>query len=81
MDNDVSAGSTNSTSILGHLALGLTLLAGARFADSSGLAEVGGWVAAVSGLASWYGATAALAHWPTTLPRRRAAGRGVAATG
>ncbi|MFF3750133.1 acetate uptake transporter [Streptomyces sp. NPDC002018] len=27
MDNDVSAGSTTSTSVLGHLALGLTLLA------------------------------------------------------
>ncbi|MFE3599185.1 acetate uptake transporter [Streptomyces sp. NPDC059096] len=65
----------------GLFCLALLLLAVARFADRPGLAEVGGWVAAVAGLASWYGATAALAHWPTTLPRRRAAGRGAAATG
>ncbi|MGW0823680.1 GPR1/FUN34/YaaH family transporter [Streptomyces sp. NPDC002845] len=58
----------------------LLLLAIAQFGDSEGLAKVGGWFAAASGLVGWYAATAALAHWPTALPRR-AAGRGVTATG
>ncbi|WP_317443511.1 GPR1/FUN34/YaaH family transporter [Streptomyces collinus] len=64
----------------GLLFLAMLLLAVAVFADSSSLAKAGGWVAAVSGAAAWYAATAALAHWPTALPRR-AAGRGVTATG
>jgi uncharacterized protein len=64
----------------GLFAASLVLLAVARFADSGGLSKVGGWFAVLAGAASWYGATAALAHWPTTLPRR-AAGRGVTATG
>ncbi|MFD5031979.1 acetate uptake transporter [Streptomyces sp. NPDC058220] len=59
----------------------LLLLAVGQFADSAGIAKTGGWIAALAGLASWYGATAALAKWPTALPRRRAAGRGVTATG
>jgi len=58
----------------------LVLLAIARFADNDGLAKAGGWFAVASGAVAWYAATAALAHWPTTLPRR-AAGRGVTATG
>ncbi|OAH12190.1 GPR1/FUN34/YaaH family transporter [Streptomyces jeddahensis] len=58
----------------------LLLLAIAAFAGNDALAKAGGWFAVVAGAASWYGATAALAHWPTSLPRR-AAGRGVTATG
>ncbi|MGW3203253.1 hypothetical protein [Streptomyces sp. NPDC001135] len=64
----------------GSLFLAMLVLAVAQFADSSALTKVGGWVAAVSGAVAWYAATAALAHWPTALPRR-AAGRGVTATG
>jgi succinate-acetate transporter protein len=64
----------------GLLFLAMLVLAVAAFADSSSLAKVGGWVAAVSGAVAWYAATAAVAHWPTALPRR-AAGRGVTATG
>ncbi|GAA3371808.1 hypothetical protein GCM10020367_24050 [Streptomyces sannanensis] len=64
----------------GLLFVSLLLLGIAAFADSSGLAKVGGWVAAVAGAAAWYGATASLAKWPTALPGR-AAGRGVTATG
>jgi succinate-acetate transporter protein len=59
----------------------LVLLAVATFADSSALAEVGGWFAVAAGAVAWYAATAALAHWPTVLPRRAAPGRGVTATG
>jgi succinate-acetate transporter protein len=58
----------------------LVLLAVARFAGTDGLAKVGGWFAVAAGAVAWYAATAALAHWPTVLPRR-AAGRGVTATG
>jgi succinate-acetate transporter protein len=65
----------------GLLCVALLLLGVAQFADSDGLADAGGWFAAVAGLVSWYGATAALAKWPTGMPRRRAAGRGVTATG
>ncbi|MEV6051217.1 GPR1/FUN34/YaaH family transporter [Streptomyces sp. NPDC052107] len=64
----------------GLLFLAMLVLAVAAFADSSSLAKVGGWVAAVSGAVAWYAATAALAHWPTALPGR-AAGRGVTAAG
>ncbi|WP_327428924.1 GPR1/FUN34/YaaH family transporter [Streptomyces sp. NBC_01236] len=64
----------------GLLFVSLLLLAIGQFGDSSGLAKVAGWFAAVGGLLAWYGATAAMAHWPTTLPGR-AAGRGVTATG
>ncbi|MPY60976.1 GPR1/FUN34/YaaH family transporter [Streptomyces spongiae] len=58
----------------------LVLLAVADFAGNGGLAKVGGWFAVAAGAVAWYAATAALAHWPTVLPRR-AAGRGVTATG
>ncbi|MBD0420666.1 GPR1/FUN34/YaaH family transporter [Streptomyces sp. NPDC052309] len=64
----------------GLLSVSLLLLAIARFADGEALAEAGGWFAVAAGAVAWYAATAALAHWPTALPRR-AAGRGVTATG
>ncbi|MEU6067170.1 GPR1/FUN34/YaaH family transporter [Streptomyces sp. NPDC047082] len=64
----------------GLLFLSMLVLAVSRFADSSALAKVGGWVGVAAGAVAWYAATAALAHWPTALPRR-AAGRGVTATG
>ncbi|MFE2362707.1 GPR1/FUN34/YaaH family transporter [Streptomyces virginiae] len=53
-----------SQGVYALLTLSLVLLAIASFMDSGGLAKAGGWVAAVSGLLAWYGATAALAHWP-----------------
>jgi len=62
------------------LFVAMLLLAIGQFGESDGLAKVGGWFAAAGGLVAWYAATAALAHWPTVLPRR-AAGRGVTATG
>lgn len=70
---------------LGQAAYGLffvslLLMAIAGFADNDGLTKVGGWFAVAAGAVAWYAATAALAHWPTALPRR-AAGRGVTATG
>ncbi|MER6343186.1 GPR1/FUN34/YaaH family transporter [Streptomyces sp. NPDC001595] len=58
----------------------LLLLAVSAFAESGGPAEVGGWFAVAAGAVAWYAATAALAHWPTAFSRR-AAGRGVTATG
>jgi succinate-acetate transporter protein len=58
----------------------LVLLAIAQFAANGSLTKVGGWFAVAAGAVAWYAATAALAHWPTVLPRR-AAGRGVTATG
>ncbi|MBD0844579.1 GPR1/FUN34/YaaH family transporter [Streptomyces sp. TRM68416] len=58
----------------------LLLLSIAMFAGNDGLAKVGGWFAVAAGAVAWYAATAALAHWPTSVPRR-AAGRGVTATG
>jgi len=65
----------------GLFTVSLVLLAVARLADSGGLAKVGGWFAVAAGALAWYAATAALAHWPTALPRRAAPGRGVTATG
>ena len=65
----------------GLLFVGLLLLAIARFADGNDvLTKAGGWFAVAAGAVAWYAATAALAHWPTAIPRR-AAGRGVTATG
>ncbi|WP_329338880.1 GPR1/FUN34/YaaH family transporter [Streptomyces sp. NBC_00663] len=64
----------------GLLFVSLVLMAIAAFADNDGLAKVGGWFAVAAGAVAWYAATAALAHWPTSL-RGRAAGRGVTATG
>ncbi|MEU7422802.1 hypothetical protein [Streptomyces sp. NPDC040750] len=64
----------------GLLFLAMLVLAVAQFAGSSALTKAGGWVAVAAGAVAWYAAAAALAHWPTVLPRR-AAGRGVTATG
>lgn len=64
----------------GLFLVALVLMAVARFADSGSLTQVGGWFAVAAGAAAWYAATAAMAHWPTALPRR-AADRGVTATG
>jgi succinate-acetate transporter protein len=64
----------------GLLFVALVVLAIGQFADSGVLGKAAGWVAAVAGAVAWYGATASLAHWPTAMPRR-AAGRGVTATG
>ena len=58
----------------------LVLMAVARFAGNDSLTKAGGWFAVAAGAVAWYAATAAMAHWPTALPRR-AAGRGVTATG
>ncbi|MFF4039067.1 GPR1/FUN34/YaaH family transporter [Streptomyces sp. NPDC001816] len=76
----LAGGDTLGQVMHGLLFLAMLVLAVAAFADSSSLAKVGGWVAAVSGAVAWYAATAALAHWPTALPGR-AAGRGVTAAG
>ncbi|WP_405921430.1 acetate uptake transporter [Streptomyces sp. NBC_00122] len=67
-----------SQGVYALLTLSLLLLAIGTFAGSGGLAKAGGWVAAVAGLLAWYGATAALAHWPMALGR---AGRGAVAAG
>ncbi|MER6123167.1 GPR1/FUN34/YaaH family transporter [Streptomyces sp. NPDC001795] len=64
----------------GLLFVSMLLLAIARFAGNDGLGKVGGWFAVAAGAVAWYAATAVLAKWPTTLPRR-AAGRGVTAAG
>ncbi|MFJ8590822.1 GPR1/FUN34/YaaH family transporter [Streptomyces sp. NPDC093598] len=66
--------------VYGLFFVSLVLLAIAAFAENDGLAQAGGWFAVAAGAVAWYAATAALAHWPTALPRR-AAGRGVTATG
>ncbi|MFI5685796.1 GPR1/FUN34/YaaH family transporter [Streptomyces sp. NPDC051636] len=76
----LGGGDTLGQAVYGLLFLAMLVLAVAAFADSSALAKAGGWVAVVSGALAWYAATALLAHWPTALPRR-AAGRGVTATG
>ncbi|MFE5481870.1 GPR1/FUN34/YaaH family transporter [Streptomyces sp. NPDC056527] len=65
--------------VYGLLFVALLLLGIGALADNGGLGKAGGWVAAVAGLAAWYGATAAVANWPTSL--KSAAGRGVTATG
>ncbi|MBT2402594.1 MULTISPECIES: GPR1/FUN34/YaaH family transporter [unclassified Streptomyces] len=54
--------------------LSLLLLAIGVLADNGGLAKAAGWVAAVSGLLAWYGATAALAHWPMTVGKTSGSG-------
>ncbi|MGW6782577.1 GPR1/FUN34/YaaH family transporter [Streptomyces sp. NPDC054987] len=68
-----------SQGVYGLLTLSLVLLAIASFVDGVVLAKAGGWVAAVAGLLAWYGATAALAHWPMALGRARRSGGAVAA--
>ncbi|WP_329471006.1 GPR1/FUN34/YaaH family transporter [Streptomyces sp. NBC_01723] len=60
----------------GLLCVSLLLLAVGSFADSTALGKAGGWFAVGAGAVAWYAATAVLAHWPTSMPRR-AAGRGV----
>ncbi|MEU4873291.1 GPR1/FUN34/YaaH family transporter [Streptomyces sp. NPDC021608] len=64
----------------GLFCVGLVLMAVARFAGSDGLTKAGGWFAVAAGAVAWYAATAALAHWPTTISRR-AARPGVTAAG
>ncbi|MGW1762893.1 GPR1/FUN34/YaaH family transporter [Streptomyces sp. NPDC002073] len=59
------------------LFVSLLLMGIGAIADTSGLVKAGGWVAAVTGLLAWYGATAALAHWPMALGK--ASGRGAVA--
>jgi succinate-acetate transporter protein len=76
----VAGGDTAGQAMHALLFLAMLLLAVAQFANSSGLAKAGGWVAVASGAVAWYAATAALAHWPTAFSRR-AAHRGVTATG
>ncbi|WP_031076160.1 GPR1/FUN34/YaaH family transporter [Streptomyces sp. NRRL S-118] len=65
--------------VYGLLFLSLLLSGVGAFAEVSALGRIGGWTAAVAGLAAWYGATAAVAKWPAF--SGRAAGRGVTATG
>ncbi|MFJ4537537.1 GPR1/FUN34/YaaH family transporter [Streptomyces tibetensis] len=76
----VAGGDQLGQGVYGLFFVSLVLLAIAAFAENGGLAKVGGWFAVAAGAVAWYAATAALAHWPTALPRR-AAGRGVTATG
>jgi succinate-acetate transporter protein len=76
----LAGGDTLGKASYGLFFLALLLWAVAAFAESAGVAKVGGWVGVAAGVLCWYAATAALAHWPTVLPRR-AAGRGVTATG
>ncbi|MET9438827.1 GPR1/FUN34/YaaH family transporter [Streptomyces sp. NPDC006551] len=64
--------------VYGLLFVALLLLGIGALAGNGGLAKAGGWVAAVAGLAAWYGATAAVAHWPMSLGRAR---RGAPAAG
>lgn len=78
----LTAGATRGSLVQGAyglLAVAMALTGIGALADSGGLGEAGGWVAVAAGLASWYGATAALADLPTF--EGRAAGRGVTATG
>ncbi|MFI8965511.1 GPR1/FUN34/YaaH family transporter [Streptomyces sp. NPDC053493] len=56
--------------VYGLLFVGLLLLGIGALADNAGLGKAGGWVAAVAGLAAWYGATAAVTGWPTSVARR-----------
>ncbi|MEU8886675.1 acetate uptake transporter [Streptomyces sp. NPDC048442] len=76
-----AGGGPLSQVMYGLLFVALLLLGIAQFADASMLGKVAGWVAALSGLLAWYGATAAWAKWPTALPGRAAGGRGVTAAG
>ncbi|MET7603409.1 GPR1/FUN34/YaaH family transporter [Streptomyces avermitilis] len=75
-----AAGGILDQGTYGLFFVSLLLLAIAHFAGNDGLGRIGGWFAVAAGAVAWYAATAALAHWPTALPRR-AAGRGVTAAG
>ncbi|MFI9613596.1 GPR1/FUN34/YaaH family transporter [Streptomyces sp. NPDC052023] len=77
----LAGGDTLGQALYGLFFVALLLLAIGQFADSGALGKAGGWFAVASGAVAWYAATAALAHWPTALPRRGAAGRGVTAAG
>lgn len=55
--------------VYGLLFVALLLDGIGALAGNGGLAKAGGWIAAVAGLAAWYGATAAVAHWPMSLGR------------
>ncbi|MFF0474195.1 GPR1/FUN34/YaaH family transporter [Streptomyces sp. NPDC004284] len=63
--------------VYGLLFVALLLGGIGALADNGGLGKAAGWVAAVAGLVAWYGATAAVAGWPTAL--RRAGGSAPAA--
>ncbi|WP_030241295.1 MULTISPECIES: GPR1/FUN34/YaaH family transporter [unclassified Streptomyces] len=76
----LAGGDQLGQAMYGLFFVALLLMAVAEFAGGDGLTKVGGWFAVASGAVAWYAATAVLAHWPTVLPRR-AAGRGVTATG
>ncbi|MFE9441057.1 GPR1/FUN34/YaaH family transporter [Streptomyces sp. NPDC006602] len=76
----VAVGDQLAKGTYGLFVVSLVLLAVANFAENDSLAKVGGWFAVAAGAVAWYAATAALAHWPTAVPRR-AARRGVTATG
>ncbi|CAM5669251.1 hypothetical protein SALBM311S_12155 [Streptomyces alboniger] len=76
----VAVGDPLAKGTYGLFLVSLVLLAVAGFADNDGLAKVGGWFAVAAGAVAWYAATAALAQWPTALPRR-AARRGVTVAG
>mgnify|MGYP001037528294 FL=1 len=80
LTSTLAAGDQLTQGTYGLFFVSLVLLAIAQFATNGSLAKVGGWFAVAAGAVAWYAATAALAHWPTVLPRR-AAGRGVTATG
>ncbi|MEU6093384.1 GPR1/FUN34/YaaH family transporter [Streptomyces sp. NPDC047079] len=75
-----AAGDVLDQAAYGLLCVSMVLLAVSRFAGNDALGKAGGWCAVVAGAVAWYAATALLAKWPTALPRR-AAGRGVTATG
>ncbi|MFD3547617.1 GPR1/FUN34/YaaH family transporter [Streptomyces sp. NPDC058655] len=74
-----AAGGLFGQGVYGLFTLSLLLLAVGAFADSSVLGKAAGWVAAVAGLLSWYGATAALAHSPMALGRASRRGDAVPA--
>ncbi|MFF6980754.1 GPR1/FUN34/YaaH family transporter [Streptomyces sp. NPDC008343] len=76
----LGAGDRLGQGTYGLFFVALLVMAIGTLADNDGLTKVGGWFAVAAGAVAWYAATAALAHWPTALPRR-AAGRGVTATG
>lgn len=59
--------------VYGLLFVALLLLGVGALVDNGGLGKAGGWVAAVAGLVAWYGATAAVAGWPTSLRRTASA--------
>ncbi|MCY0936673.1 acetate uptake transporter [Streptomyces sp. H34-S4] len=65
-----AAGGLFGQGVYGLFTLSLLLLAVGTFAESDMLGKVGGWVAALSGLLAWYGATAALASWPMAFGKR-----------